>query len=143
MRLARRCRTRKRQVLAIGTAILGAGSLFATASAGAGLPIGYVVAPPMASTVGYATTSITIAHGQGLTFLNLEPVPHSVTSIETTIKLVKLGKRTYKVKSPDFDTKLVNGPSSTKVLGIEKLKPGTYHFVCTLHPSMMGTLTVT
>lgn len=101
------------------------------------------IAGPAAEDLNFLTQHITIKQGGSITFLNLDADMHSFTSTEQRTRLVKIGKRTVKVQSPYFDTGLINGPKSVKVANISTLKPGIYHFICTLHERMSGVLTVT
>jgi glucose/arabinose dehydrogenase/plastocyanin len=91
---------------------------------------GNVVAGPLAQTAGFLTPSVTLAKGTQLTFTNLDAVAHNVASKEVTDD----GRRLF--ASP-------NVASGTAVVeGAEKLDAGKYDFLCTVHPSMTGTLEV-
>ena len=68
-------------------------------------------------------TSVTVKKGQKVTWTNSDSAPHNVTSSDGTIK------------SKDF----TNGQSFTYTA----TKPGTYHYICTIHPQMKATLIVT
>ena len=68
-------------------------------------------------------TSVTVKKGQKVTWTNGDPAPHNVTSSDGTIK------------SKDFG----NGQSFTYTA----TKPGTFHYICTIHPQMKATLIVT
>jgi len=68
-------------------------------------------------------TSVTVKKGQKVTWTNSDSAPHNVTSSDGTIK------------SKDF----TNGQSFTYTA----TKPGTFHYICTIHPQMKATLTVT
>ena len=99
------------------------------AAPGAGAE-GNIVSGPLAQTAGFLTTSVTLTKGSPLTFTNLDAVAHNVAS---------------KALSPD-GRRLFAAPNiaagTAKVEGAEKLGAGSYDFLCTVHPSMTGTLEV-
>jgi plastocyanin len=74
---------------------------------------------------GYLTPSVTMNKGGTLSYTNYDAVKHNVSS-------------------PDglFRSELADGGTTVPVAGVEKLKPGTYTFVCEPHPNMKGQLTV-
>lgn len=131
-----------RKAAAIGAATLGVLPLLGTTSAGAALPSMYVLTLPQAEATGYVLPSVTVLKGQPLTYLNLDQIPHTVTSLEVTKKTIKVGKKTYTTKVPLFDTRIVSSYKTAVVPNVASLPKGTYHFICTLHVSMKGTLTV-
>jgi plastocyanin len=70
----------------------------------------------------YAPRTITIAVGTTVTWRNLDPEPHTVRSGDQLVRSGALDQdETYSVR---FD------------------KPGTYHYGCSIHPQMAGTITV-
>src|SRR5215204_4611712 len=71
-----------------------------------------------------------IDQGDTLTFVNQDAAPHNVTATQ------KGGDG-----KPLFASKDVAG-ASAKVDGAEFLTTGSYAFLCTIHPFMTGTLTV-
>ena len=79
----------------------------------------------------YLTPDVTIDAGGTVDFTNLDVIGHDVLATE---------------RGPDgkpwFQSELVGAGGSTPVAGVEKLGGGTYGFVCSIHPSMTGTLTV-
>ena len=91
---------------------------------------GNVIAGPLAQTAGFATPSVTLAEGATLTFTNLDIEAHNVASVA----LGPDGQRLF--ASSNIPT------GSAVVEGSDKLKPGTYEFLCTAHPSMTGSLEV-
>ncbi|MBJ7339192.1 cupredoxin domain-containing protein [Mycolicibacterium sp.] len=67
---------------------------------------------------------LTVAPGATITIVNRDSVEHSVTS----------------KPEPGFDTDVDGGAQKTFTA---PTKPGVYPFICTYHPKMSGTLTVT
>lgn len=70
----------------------------------------------------FSPTAVTIAAGTTVRWKNLDGEPHTVRSIDATFKSDALDQNdsfTYK-----FD------------------KPGTYRYVCSIHPQMVGTIVV-
>jgi plastocyanin len=70
----------------------------------------------------FAPTSLTVAAGTTVTWENLDDEPHTVVSDDGHFRSAGLGQNdafTFK-----FDT------------------PGTYKFLCSIHPHMMGTIVV-
>jgi FtsP/CotA-like multicopper oxidase with cupredoxin domain/plastocyanin len=91
---------------------------------------GSIVAGPGGATLGFATKVAVEPQGTPLTFYNLDELAHTVTAVER-----------------DADGRpLFNGnalPESTSTIaGVDKLRAGTYHFFCSFHPNMSGTLEV-
>jgi plastocyanin len=70
----------------------------------------------------FAPTSLKIKAGTAVMWINEDDEPHTVVS-ETGL-----------FRSGGVDTK------ETFVFTFEK--PGTYHFICTIHPKMVGTVVV-
>jgi plastocyanin len=71
----------------------------------------------------FAPKSVTVKKGEKVTWTNSDPAPHNVTSDDGTIK------------SQDFS----KGQSFTYTA----TKPGTFAYICTIHPQMKATLIVT
>ena len=70
----------------------------------------------------FSPTSITVPAGTTVTWKNLDGEPHTVRSIDTTFHSDALDQNdTFAFK---FD------------------KPGTYRYVCSIHPQMVGTIVV-
>lgn len=70
----------------------------------------------------FAPTSVTVTAGTTVHWKNLDPEPHTVRSIDATFKSDALDQDdTFAFK---FD------------------KPGTYRYVCSIHPQMLGTIVV-
>ncbi|HVT63867.1 MAG TPA: multicopper oxidase domain-containing protein [Mycobacteriales bacterium] len=101
-----------------------------TLPAAAGPLSGAVVVGPGGASTGYYTRISVMTTGSSLTFINLDQLAHTVTSV---------------ARKPD-GSPLFNGnalPGKTaKVEGVEKLPAGTYQFYCQFHPNMTGELIV-
>jgi polyvinyl alcohol dehydrogenase (cytochrome) len=82
-----------------------------------------VVAGPGAVATTYATPTVTIQHGQSLSFTNLDVPQHDV-------------------QGNGFGSPLISTGQSTPVTGVDQLPPGSYSFFCSLHRNMTGTLLV-
>jgi plastocyanin len=80
----------------------------------------------------YLTTSVTMAQGERLTFMNLDVTGHDVTA-----------KKVAADTKPVFGTPVQATGSSAFVDGSQYLTTGRYDFYCSVHPFMHGTLTVT
>lgn len=63
-------------------------------------------------------------------FTNADAVPHDVALYTNSSKSQEL-----------FRGELVTGPGKTVTYKLPPLKPGSYFYECTEHPSMTGTLT--
>jgi outer membrane protein assembly factor BamB/plastocyanin len=96
-------------------------------------PVGSaIIAGPGATSTGYATPVMITRVGGPLSFVNLDPVQHDVTSEE---------------KGPDgrplFASKLSGIGEVAPVEGMDRVKSGqTYPFLCSIHPGMRGNLIV-
>jgi polyvinyl alcohol dehydrogenase (cytochrome) len=96
-----------------------------------GAPAAAQAAEQQAYAVGltFATPVVVVGQGDTLLFNNLDPVAgHNLTSDD--------GGRTF------ASATIAQGQSS-EVAGVDKLAPGTYNFVCTLHAWMKGAIEVT
>jgi plastocyanin len=82
-----------------------------------------VIAGPGAVATTYATPTVTIQHGQSLSFTNLDVPQHDV-------------------QGNGFGTPLISTGQSADVAGVSGLTPGSYPFFCSLHRNMTGTLLV-
>jgi len=69
----------------------------------------------------YVQPTLTVARGTAVTWENRDPFPHTVTSA---------GK---------FDSGIIAAGGRWRYVAN---KPGTYEYICTLHPNMKGTLVV-
>jgi plastocyanin len=74
---------------------------------------------------------VTIAQGDAITFTNLDTVPHDVTASAKGSD----GK-------PLFASTQAGPGSSAPVEGVEYLTSGSYPYICSIHPFMTGTITV-
>jgi len=110
-----------------------------------------VVSGPQAQSYGYLTPQLVITKGGSLQYSNIDIVRHDVVQDVNvdgkgyTGPLTKQPawcKQFKKRHCPLFYSKLEGLGQTENVLGVEKLKPGTYSFYCTLHPGMKGKLTV-
>jgi plastocyanin len=98
---------------------------------GIGAGAGFVVAPPVAQTVGYATPIAVVTQGGAMSFANLDNAAHDVVAVE---------------RGPDgqplFRSDYANVAQVVEVEGVEDLPAGDYEFFCSIHPSMRGTLSI-
>lgn len=76
----------------------------------------------------YATPQVTVDQGEPLFFRNSDIAAHDVT---------------HDAEEPLFRSELVGQGESSFVEGSQYLVTGTYAFLCSVHPDMKGTLTVT
>ena len=79
----------------------------------------------------FVPMNVTVTAGSKLTFTNPDIAPHNVVS------------DAQDKKGPLFRSDTITAGETAEVKGVERLKPGTYTFVCTLHPRMRGALAVT
>lgn len=79
----------------------------------------------------YFTPDVAIDAGEKVTFTNLDVIGHDVLATSTGPD----GK-------PWFRSEIIGAGGSSDVVGADRLSAGAYGFVCSIHPSMTGTLTV-
>lgn len=72
----------------------------------------------------FSPAEITVAAGTRITWTNNDDIPHTVVDADNP----------KETKSPPLDT----GDAWAHVFD----KPGTYHYFCSLHPHMQGTIVV-
>ena len=96
---------------------LAACALFGAASAAAPAPPAVVIKDFM-----FAPASLTVHAGSTVTWSNLADEPHTIVS------------DTGLFRSGAIDTK--------ETFSYKFDKPGTYHFLCSIHPKMTGTIVV-
>lgn len=80
----------------------------------------------------FANPNVTIDQGEPLYFMNGDAVRHDVTATQDGTD----GR-------PLFATPLVSQNQTAFVEGSQYLTTGGYPFICTIHPSMKGSVTVT
>ena len=94
---------------------------------------GNIVAGPGSFAPGagtYFTPEVVVRKGQPATFYNYDIAPHDVVA--------EIKKR----RKPIFKSALINVGQSAPVVGVEKLRPGSYDFYCSRHHYMQGELVV-
>jgi plastocyanin len=70
----------------------------------------------------FAPTAITVVAGTTVHWMNLDPEPHTVRGVDTGFRSDPLDQNdSFAFK---FD------------------KPGTYRYICSIHPQMVGTIVV-
>jgi plastocyanin len=74
---------------------------------------------------------VTIAQGEAITFTNVDTTAHDVTASGKGAD----GK-------PLFQSAQVGAGGSAPVEGVEDLTTGSYPYICSIHPFMTGTITV-
>jgi len=74
----------------------------------------------------YPTAVVLVAPGDTLRFNNIDIAGHDLRS----------------VTPGQFSTPVIGGGQSALVDGVDKLAPGTYPFVCSVHPWMRGAIEV-
>jgi plastocyanin len=115
---------------AAASATASAGASAATSPGSSGGTTGTVV-EIVAQGIAFTTPNVTAPAGQAftLTFKNQDAgIPHNVHIKDSS------GADVAK-------TDIVTGPTQTSIQ-VPALQPGTYPFVCDVHPNMTGTLTV-
>ncbi|MDB6086132.1 MAG: hypothetical protein JWN43_4013 [Gammaproteobacteria bacterium] len=110
---------RRTQLLlsAVGMAILAATEVYVPSAAETTAPTKIVAKDFM-----FMPTPLTIKAGSTVTWTNMDDEPHTVVSDTGLFK--SGGMDTSESYSYKFD------------------KPGTYHFTCSIHPRMVGTVVV-
>jgi spore coat protein A len=91
---------------------------------------GAVVVGPGGAVTGYYTKVVVVTQGSTLSFVNLDELAHTVTSVARD-----------GTGAPLFNGNALPGKTAT-IDGVDKLAPGTYPFYCSFHPNMQGTLIV-
>jgi plastocyanin len=72
----------------------------------------------------FSPAELVVARGTHITWTNRDDIPHTVTSRDDP----------HVLKSPALDTE--------DSFAVTLDAPGTYHYFCTLHPHMQGTVVV-
>jgi plastocyanin len=81
--------------------------------------------------------ALTVTRGGTLTFTNLDP-----TGYHNLVEKRASGSPRFQSLDPKGQPSPLGPGDSGSVQGISSLAAGTYHFVCLLHPDMLGTLTI-
>ena len=102
---------------AVGMVILGAIEVYAPSAADTGNSTKIMV-----KNFTFSPTALTVKAGSTVTWTNMDDEPHTVTSDTGAFR--SGGIDTNESFSFTFD------------------KPGTYHFTCSIHPRMVGTVVV-
>ncbi|MDX6274855.1 MAG: hypothetical protein QOJ92_2065 [Frankiales bacterium] len=92
---------------------------------------GAIVVAGGGASAGYSTRVAVVTQGSSVQFVNLDSIPHTVTSVARDSQ----GR-------PLFNVSALGGGNAVTVTGVEKLAPGSYAFYCSFHPNMQGTLIV-
>lgn len=105
-------------------------------------------AVPGSYMAGFATPVVVAAQGEAIDFLNTDVAPHNFVA-DGIFLPKKAAKKTewcsgYTPKTcPLFWSPTITSGETTTVEGIERLTSGSqYAFLCSLHPSMKGTLVI-
>jgi polyvinyl alcohol dehydrogenase (cytochrome) len=110
-----------------------------------------VVSGPQGQSYGYLTPEIVMQKGGSLGYSNFDLVRHNVVQdVNADGKALSRAKARHtkwcsqfkRGKCPMFWSKLIGLGQSIDVLGVDRLKAGTYSFFCTLPPGMKGKLVV-
>lgn len=80
----------------------------------------------------YVPADLTIARGDSVEYVNADAAPHNITSVKATAGGALL-----------FRSDTVTTGGRAAVRGVEKLKPDTYEYFCTVHEEMRGRIRVT
>ncbi len=95
--------------------VIGSGAISAMQTDSAGISI---------DNFSFAPEALVVAPGTRVTWTNRDDIPHTITDAA--------GQRAF--KSPPLDT--------GDAFAFQFTKPGTYHYFCSLHPKMQGTVVV-
>jgi len=106
-----------------------------------------VLSAAQAQSYGYATPVMFVNRGGKLTYANFDLVRHNVVQDVAADHKARRTRASWcgqfpRGKCPLFWSRLIGLDQSEQVLGVNQLKPGTYTFMCTLHPGMQGKLIV-
>ena len=105
------------QLTAVSVAMLWWGATCSPSTAGPADPTRILVKDFM-----FVPTSLTVKAGSTVTWANMDDEPHSVVS------------DTGLFRSGAMDT--------NEIFSFKFEQPGTYHFTCSIHPRMVGTIVV-
>jgi plastocyanin len=112
-------------IAALGAAVSYGSAAASTGDAGGGTS---VISTDLPDTVviknfAFGPATMTVAPGTKITVVNQDRAPHTVTAVNKS-----------------FDTGTIAGGKSGQITAPST--PGTYPYICTIHPSMAGTLIV-
>ncbi len=99
-------------------------------------------AGPGGTFAGYATPVVVSQQGERLDFTNLDIDAHDIVSDDRAT-----GSEPWCIFHPQgacplFASKLIGLGETDEVIGVDYLLPGSYKFICSVHPWMQGTLIV-
>jgi plastocyanin len=100
------------------------------------------LAGPGGFAVGFATPVVPMLQGGSVTFVNTDVATHNVRSRATVLKRVRSGKGYKTIRVPLFTSASIGVGETADVVGVARLKPGTYAFICSIHPNMAAQLQV-
>ncbi|HET9255896.1 MAG TPA: cupredoxin family copper-binding protein [Pseudonocardiaceae bacterium] len=105
--------------------MVGSSGAMASVGAGGGDPAAVSAAPAtiVISNFAYGPASLSVAPGTKITVVNQDRPPHTVTA-----------------RDKSFDTGTIAGGQRGEFTAPSS--PGTYPYICTVHPSMTGVLIV-
>ena len=130
---------RGRRVAVATTAVVALTMAIGASSASAAT----IVAGPQAAALNYLMGNVTISPGESVSLFNLDLISHDVTSEGIFRPRKKPGQKRRPKPQLLFRTELIGFGQTATVTGTERLKPGmSYPFLCSLHPSMAGSITV-
>lgn len=114
----------------LACAIVAIGSVLAMAAPASAATV-YVVALPNGTTTGFAPAVLAIAKGSTLDIVGADVQVHNIACVKRDRK-----------RRPLCQSRVAGLGETKPVMGVEKLAPGTYAMLCTLHPQMKADLTV-
>jgi plastocyanin len=124
--------------------VVGVALILAPGSVGAAsVPVPSVaLAGPGGFAAGFATPVVALLQGGSLTFVNADLATHNVTSLVKEPKRIKVGRRYKTIYVPLFKSADIDTGQMGDVVGVARLKPGHYAFICSIHPNMQASLEV-
>jgi spore coat protein A, manganese oxidase len=90
-----------------------------------------VFANPNGSGLGYTPRAVVVPQGAEVELTNLDQTPHDLSAVD----LAPDGR-------PLFRSRFASAFETVPVVGTDRLEPGTYRFLCSLHSTMQGDLVV-
>lgn len=79
----------------------------------------------------FVPPTVVVTQGEPLVHTNADPFPHNVNSTQRDAN-----------GQPLFHSTPIGAGASADVKGVSSLAPGSYPFICIIHPTMKGTLEV-